>query len=82
MTAFFFGSTRCNLGALVITPQAMKQVTLHDFNSALNRHGSEDVLRSTFITEHGVTFWVSTKADRSITRILLPDEDGLDLEGL
>jgi hypothetical protein len=82
MTAFFFGSTRFNLGALVITPQAMKKVTLHEFNSALNRHGSEDALRSTFVTEHGVTIWVSTKSDRSITRILLPEEDGLDSEGL
>ena len=82
MTAFFFGSTRFDLGALVITPEAMKKVTLHEFNSALIRHGSVDVLRSTFVTDYGVTFWVSTKPDRSITRILLPEEDGLDLEGL
>ena len=82
MTAFFFGSTRFNLGALVITPEAMKKVTLHEFNSALIRHGSEDVFRSTFLTEQGVTFWVSTKPDRSITRVLLPEEDGLDLLGL
>ena len=82
MTAFFFGSTRFNLGALVITPEAMKKVTLHEFNSALNRHGSEDVLRSKFVTEHGVTFLVLTKPDRSITRIFLPEEDGLDLVGL
>jgi hypothetical protein len=82
MTALFFGSTRFNLGALVITPKAMKKVTLHDFNSALVRHGSEDVLLSTFVTEHGVDFWVSTNPDRSITRILLPEEDGLELEGL
>jgi hypothetical protein len=82
MTAFFFGSTRFSLSALVITPKAMKNVTLHEFNSALNRHGSENVLCSTFVTERGATFWVSTKPDRSITRILLPEEDGLDLEGL
>jgi hypothetical protein len=82
MTAFFFGSTRFNLGALVIMPEAMKKITLHEFNSALNRHGSENVLRSTFVTEHGVTFCVLTKADRSITRIFLPEEDGLDLVGL
>ena len=82
MTAFFFGSTRFKLGALVSTPEAMKKVTLHDFNSALNRHGSEDVLCSTFVAQHGATFWVSTKPDRSLTRILLPAEDGLDLEGL
>jgi hypothetical protein len=82
MTAIFFGSTRFDLGALVITPEVMKKVTLHDFNCALNRHGSEDVLCSTFVTQHGVTFWVSTKPDRSVTRILLPEEDGLDLEGL
>ena len=82
MTAFYFGSTRFNLGALVITPEAMKRVTLHEFNSALNRQGSVDVLRSTFVTEQGVTFWVSTKPDRSIIRSLLPEEDGLDLEGL
>ena len=82
MTAFFFGSTRFNLGALVITPEAMKKITLHEFNSALNRHGLEDVLCSTFVTEHGVTLRVSTNPDRSITRILLPEEDGLDLEGI
>jgi hypothetical protein len=82
MTAFFFGSTRFNLGALVITPEAMKKLTLHEFNSALIRHGSEDVLRSTFVTEYGITFSVFTKPDRSITRIFLPEEDGLDLVGL
>lgn len=81
MTAFFFGSARFNLGALVITPEAMKKVMLHEFNSTLNRHGSVDVLRSTFVTEHGVTFCVSTKPDRSITHIFLPEEDGLNLVG-
>ena len=79
MTAFFFGSTRFTLGTLVVTPEAMKKVTLHEFNCALTRHGSEDVLRSTFVTERGVTVCVSTKPDRSITQILLPEEDGLNL---
>ena len=82
MTAFFFGTTRYNLGAIVITPGAMKTLTLHEFNSALERHGSQDAVLSVFSTERGATFWVSTKPDRSITRILLPEEDGLDLEGL
>jgi hypothetical protein len=35
MTALFFGNTRFELGALIITPRVMRTVTLHEFNSAL-----------------------------------------------
>jgi len=78
MTAVYFGQTKFPIGALMISPGAMKTLTLFEFNSALERHGSEDVLLSAFSTDRGVNFWVSTKPDRSITRILLPEEDGMD----
>lgn len=76
MTAAYFGHTKFPVGALMISPGAMKALTLFDFYSALERHGSEDVMLSVFTTDRGINFWVSTKPDRSITRILLPEEDG------
>jgi hypothetical protein len=78
MEALYFGQTKFSIGALMVSPGAMKALTLFEFNSALERHGSEDVLLSVFSTDRGVKFWVSTKPDRSITRILLPQEDGTD----
>jgi hypothetical protein len=79
MTAIFFGNTKFKLGALFVSKGAMEALTLAEFQAALKRHGGDDVIHSTFQTKNRTTFWVVTKSDRSVTRVLLPHEDGSDV---
>jgi hypothetical protein len=80
------------LGNVVITPNALDQLSPADIQRGLQRHqagdwgelGEEDRqendtalrtglrLLSAYQAGRGVTFWIITEADRSVTTLLMP----------
>ena len=87
-------STSFPLGRVVITPNALGQLTAADVQLGLQRHQAGDWgelgeadwqqndtalrtgqrLLSSYRGSGGVTYWIITEADRSVTTLLLPDD--------
>ena len=82
------------LGKVVITPNALDQLSPADIQRGLQRHQAGDWgeldeedrqendtalrtglrLLSAYPADKGVTFWIITEADRSVTTLLMPDD--------